>query len=45
MISAAKAMKAYPLLVKPFLIAGGTKTFVWLHRAGIAAIRTAGIDR
>ena len=33
-ISAAKAMKAYPLLVKPFLIVGGTKTFVWLHRAG-----------
>ncbi len=44
-ISPADAMTAYPLLVKPFLIAGGTKTFVWLHRAGIAAIRTADIDR
>lgn len=33
-IPTAEAMKAYPLLVKPFIVAGGTKTFVWLHRAG-----------
>jgi deazaflavin-dependent oxidoreductase (nitroreductase family) len=35
MIPAAEAMKAYPLLVKPFIVAPGTKTFVWLHPAGV----------
>jgi deazaflavin-dependent oxidoreductase (nitroreductase family) len=34
-IPEAQAMKAYPLLVKPFLAAQapGTKKFIWLHRA------------
>lgn len=33
LISAAEAMRAYPLLVKPFIVGPGTKTFVWLHPA------------
>jgi len=34
-IPRAEAMKAYPLLVKPFLAGGaGQNKFVWLHRAG-----------
>jgi hypothetical protein len=35
LIPAAQAMKAYPLLVKPFLYGPGTNTrpFLWLHRA------------
>jgi hypothetical protein len=28
-----EAMKAYPLLVKPFIIGPGTNKFVWLHHA------------
>jgi len=34
-IPAAEAMKAYPLLVKPFLAAQApeTKKFIWLHRS------------
>jgi len=32
-ISRAEAMKAYPLLVKPFLVGPGTNKFIWLHRA------------
>ncbi len=34
LITAAEAMKAYPLLVKPFIVGPGTKTFLWLHPAG-----------
>jgi hypothetical protein len=33
LIRAAEAMKAYPLLVKPFIVGPGTKTFLWLHPA------------
>jgi deazaflavin-dependent oxidoreductase (nitroreductase family) len=34
-ISRSEAMKAYPLLVKPFLAgAAGQNKFVWMHRAG-----------
>lgn len=33
LISAREALKAYPLLVKPFLLAPGTKRFLWLHPA------------
>ena len=33
LIPRALAMKAYPLLVKPFLVAPGTNKFIWLHRA------------
>jgi hypothetical protein len=34
-ISRSEAMKAYPLLVRPFLTgAAGQNKFVWLHRAG-----------
>jgi deazaflavin-dependent oxidoreductase (nitroreductase family) len=33
LISAGEAMKAYPLLVKPFIVVPGTKTFLWLHPA------------
>jgi hypothetical protein len=34
-IPRAEAMKAYPLLLKPFLAgAAGQNDFVWLHRAG-----------
>ncbi|MGA9677730.1 MAG: hypothetical protein WBR28_21635 [Mycobacterium sp.] len=33
LIPAAQAMKAYPLLVKPFVVGPGTKTFLWLHPA------------
>ena len=35
LIPAAEAMKAYPLLVKPFLAAQATETkkFIWLHRS------------
>ena len=33
LIPAAEAMKAYPLLVKPFIVGPGTKTFLWLHPA------------
>jgi deazaflavin-dependent oxidoreductase (nitroreductase family) len=28
-----EAMKAYPLLVKPFIWGPGTTQFIWLHRA------------
>ena len=35
MIPAAEAIKAYPLLVKPFIWGPYTKTFVWLHRADV----------
>lgn len=31
-IPRAQAIKAYPLLVRPFLIAPGTNKFIWLHR-------------
>ncbi len=31
-IPAAEAMKAYPLLVKPFIWGPGTDKFIWLHR-------------
>jgi deazaflavin-dependent oxidoreductase (nitroreductase family) len=34
LIPAAQAMKAYPALVKPFIVGPGTKTFLRLHRAG-----------
>lgn len=34
LIPAAEAMKAYPPLVKPFIVGPGTKTFLWLHPAG-----------
>lgn len=34
LIPAAAAMKAYPPLVKPFIVVPGTKTFLWLHPAG-----------
>lgn len=34
LIPAADAMRAYPLLVKPFIVVPGTKTFLWLHPAG-----------
>lgn len=35
-IPRAEAMKAYPLLVRPFLAGGaGQNKFVWLHRAGL----------
>jgi hypothetical protein len=30
-ISRSEALKAYPLLVKPFLLVPGTKEFLWLH--------------
>jgi deazaflavin-dependent oxidoreductase (nitroreductase family) len=33
LIPAAEAMRVYPLLVKPFIVGPGTKTFVWLHPA------------
>jgi hypothetical protein len=33
LIPAAQAMKAYSLLVKPFAVGPGTKTFLWLHPA------------
>jgi deazaflavin-dependent oxidoreductase (nitroreductase family) len=33
LIPAAEAMKAYPLLVKPFIVGPGTETFLWLHPA------------
>jgi deazaflavin-dependent oxidoreductase (nitroreductase family) len=33
-ISAADALKAYPLPVKPFIVAAGMKKFLWLHRVG-----------
>jgi hypothetical protein len=33
LIPAREAMKAYPLLVKPFVIVPGTKQFLWLHPA------------
>jgi len=33
LISTAEAMKAYPLLVKPFIAGPGTHTFLWLHCA------------
>ena len=32
-IPRAQAMKAYPLMVKPFIYAPGTTKFLWLHRA------------
>lgn len=35
LIPAAQAMKAYPPLVKPFIAGPGTKTFRWLHPAGV----------
>jgi hypothetical protein len=42
MISREEAMKAYPLLVRPFLAgAAGQNDFVWLHRAGMPRRRTA----
>jgi hypothetical protein len=41
-ISLAEAMKAYPLLVKPFIVAPGTKTFGWLHRGDPYAKQYAG---
>ncbi len=31
-IPISQAMRAYPLLVRPFIIVPGTKLFVWLHR-------------
>ena len=31
LISRAEAMKAYPLLVEPFIIVPGTQQFLWLH--------------
>ena len=33
LIPAAEAIKAYPLLVKPFIVGPGTTTFLWLHPA------------
>lgn len=39
LIPAAEAMKAYPLLVKPFIVGPGTTKFVWLHRARSAPQR------
>lgn len=36
LIPAAQAMKAYPTLIKPFIAGTGTKTFLWVHRAGVA---------
>jgi hypothetical protein len=38
-------MKAYPLLVKPFIMAPGTKKFVWLHRADSHQDQSAGNHR
>jgi deazaflavin-dependent oxidoreductase (nitroreductase family) len=35
-ITRAEAMKAYPPLVKPFIVGPGTTKFVWLHRANSA---------
>ncbi len=32
-ISLSDALHAYPLLVRPFIFAPGTKEFLWLHRA------------
>jgi hypothetical protein len=34
-------MKAYPLLVKPFIIGPGTNKFVWLHHAGSGETQSA----
>ncbi len=34
LVPAAEAMKAYPPLVKPFIVGPGTKTFLWLHPTG-----------
>ena len=33
LIPAADALKAYPLLVRLLIVAGGMKKFLWLHRA------------
>jgi hypothetical protein len=33
LIGRAQAMKAYPLLVKPYIYGPGTTKFMWLHRA------------
>jgi hypothetical protein len=33
LIPRAEAIKAYPLLVKPFIIGPGTNKFIWLHRS------------
>jgi hypothetical protein len=33
LIPAADALKAYPLLVRLLVVAGGMKKFLWLHRA------------
>jgi len=35
LIPKAQAMQAYPPLVKPFIAGPGTKTFLWLHPAGV----------
>lgn len=41
-IPRAEAMKAYPLLVKPFLAgAAGQNDFLWLHRAGRQEVEPA----
>ncbi|MBV8456978.1 MAG: hypothetical protein JO122_10235 [Acetobacteraceae bacterium] len=44
MIPVSQAMKAYPLLVKPFIVAPGTKEFVWLHRADSHVDQSAGVQ-
>jgi deazaflavin-dependent oxidoreductase (nitroreductase family) len=31
-ISRSEALKAYPLLVRPFLVGPGTNKFIWVHR-------------
>jgi hypothetical protein len=38
-ITRSEAMKAYPLLVKPFILGLGTSKFVWLHRANLLSAR------
>jgi deazaflavin-dependent oxidoreductase (nitroreductase family) len=41
-IPISQALSAYPLLVRPFIWAGETKLFVWLHRQQEAPARVPG---
>jgi hypothetical protein len=35
LIRRAEAIKAYPLLVRPFVIGAGMNKFIWLHRSAL----------
>ncbi len=38
MIPLSEALTAYPLLVKPFIVAAGMKRFLWLHQAPVTEV-------